>query len=436
MSEQELLLLSNYVYMKASTDPMTIGESLDRFRNENGTFDEKSVAGAGIGGGMDAKQTADLFKRMDEMPDSFLDLYPSRIADDPSFRGICYTEGKSDGGSATVVFRGTGGTYDAWHDNVTGEYLNSTQIQKQAADFVKYDCASFQDLTVTGHSKGGNLAMYTTVVCAGAVAACVSFDGQGFSEAFIRENQAMIDAVKDRIKSVSAYNDFVNILLHPIAGERVFAQNQKDGIDAHSSYYLLASNEFDENGNLVTTRDQGFGAFALQEALLEITDRMDDLPGDGNRAVSGLLAAYLAAAMSEDKGDDFEKSRIVSGYEGIGAYLLSLLPASRRMVGNEAVIHTLQKEVQTQNLAEAASTFADAGARMRTISARINECSAGVDPSERIGHYVNQQLAALKEKMESRVQFMDSYATALRRISDLYLRKEQDLSALILTGRD
>ncbi len=278
--------------------------------------------------------------------------------------------------------------------------------------------------------------MYTTVVCAGAVAACVSFDGQGFSEAFIRENQAMIDAVKDRIKSVSAYNDFVNILLHPIAGERVFAQNQKDGIDAHSSYYLLASNEFDENGNLVTTRDQGFGAFALQEALLEITDRMDDLPGDGNRAVSGLLAAYLAAAMSEDKGDDFEKSRIVSGYEGIGAYLLSLLPASRRMAGNEAVIHTLQKEVQTQDLAEAASTFADAGARMRTISARINECSAGVDPSERIGYYVNQQLAALKEKMESRVQFMDSYATALRRISDLYLRKEQDLSALILTGRD
>lgn len=278
--------------------------------------------------------------------------------------------------------------------------------------------------------------MYTTVVCAGAVTACVSFDGQGFSEAFIRENQAMIDAVKDRIKSVSAYNDFVNILLHPIAGERVFAQNQKDGIDAHSSYYLLASNEFDENGNLVTTRDQGFGAFALQEALLEITDRMDDLPGDGNRAVSGLLAAYLAAAMSEDKGDDFEKSRIVSGYEGIGAYLLSLLPASRRMAGNEAVIHTLQKEVQTQDLAEAASTFADAGARMRTISARINECSAGVDPSERIGYYVNQQLAALKEKMESRVQFMDSYATALRRISDLYLRKEQDLSALILTGRD
>ncbi len=121
MSEQELLMLSNYAYMDASTDPMTIRESIDRFRNAEGGFDEKSVAKAGVGGGMSNAQAADLFRRMDEMPDSFLDLYPSRVTDEPSLRGICYTAGKTDGGSGTVVFRGTGGTYAAWQENVTGE---------------------------------------------------------------------------------------------------------------------------------------------------------------------------------------------------------------------------------------------------------------------------------------------------------------------------
>ena len=200
MSEEELLLLSNYVYMEASTDPMTIGESLDRFRNAQGTFDENSVAAAGIGGGMTRAQAADLFTRMDAMPASFQELYPSRIKNSADLRGICYTQGEMDGGEGTVVFRGTGGTYNAWHDNVLGEYLPSTGIQKQAADFVNYDCMGFDQLTVTGHSKGGNLAMYTTVMCA-SVAVCVSFDGQGFSLAFLHENMARIAEVSGKICS-------------------------------------------------------------------------------------------------------------------------------------------------------------------------------------------------------------------------------------------
>lgn len=430
MSEQELLLLSNYVYMNASADQMTIGESLDRFRNAEGGFDANSVAAAGIGGGMNADQAADLFTRMDAMPESFQNLYPSRIQNDPDFRGICYTDGKADGGKGTVVFRGTGGTYDAWHDNVVGEYLPSTKIQKQAVDFVNVDCMGFDDLTVTGHSKGGNLAMYTTIMCA-SVAGCVSFDGQGFSLACLRENFAAVAQSAGKIKSISAYNDFVNILLHCIAGEVVYAQNPADGIDAHSSYYLLIGNEFDENGNLTSVREQSFATKILREALDEITKGMDLLPEDGNEEVSNLLAAYVAAAMSDDKGEAYERQQIADASADAGRYLLELVPGLKRPDADAILIGTAQKEVETSILEQSAAHFSDAAKKIRVLQGRLQTLLDAVDPTETIGYYVNQQLQSVHENMEDQTHALFTCQSVLQQISALYLNKEEMLSSQI-----
>ena len=45
---------------------------------------------------------------------------------------------------------------------------------------------NYTELTVTGHSKGANKAMYTTIMC-NNVTRCVSFDGQGFSKEFLSD---------------------------------------------------------------------------------------------------------------------------------------------------------------------------------------------------------------------------------------------------------
>ena len=71
-------------------------------------------------------------------------------------RATLYTDSKNE--NPTLVFRGTGGTYKAWKDNVLGEYETDTRLQTLAADFVKYECAEYSGITVTGHSKGGNLS--------------------------------------------------------------------------------------------------------------------------------------------------------------------------------------------------------------------------------------------------------------------------------------
>lgn len=431
LTEQELLLLSNYVYMDASTDGMTIGESIGRFKNAQGTFDENSVAKAGIGGGMSPEQAADLFTRMDAMPDSFRNLYPSRVKNDADFRGICFTDGKKDGGGGTVVFRGTGGTYDAWHDNVVGEYLPSTAIQKEAADFVRYDCMGFSDLTVTGHSKGGNLAMYTTVMCPASVAACVSFDGQGFSRAFLEAYAQAVETASGKIRSISAHNDFVNILLHSIAGEAVYAKNGAGGIDAHSSYCLLTENDFDENGNLTSLCAQSFGAWALSEVLSEMTDCMDILPEDGNEEISNLLAAYVAAIMSEDKGKEFEEAQIENAKLSTGQYLLGLLPGVRTCGQEVLRIDTFKKDAHTVRMEEAAGGFEHAGRRIADLAMRLEVLQNRIDPDEHVWYYVNQIVSSLLKRMNDHKVVLDTYANMLRQITELYVAKEQALASEI-----
>ena len=85
-----------------------------------------------------------------------------------------------------VIFRGTNGDLNEWTDNGAGGYSADTEYQREAATYIKdiYDEYEYP-ITVSGHSKGGNLAMYTAIMT-DCVDRCVAVDGQGFSEEFIK----------------------------------------------------------------------------------------------------------------------------------------------------------------------------------------------------------------------------------------------------------
>lgn len=186
-SERDLLILSNYVYFNCSTNgtDLSIGETIDRLKKDDGSFDiYKLYSEGGISVNISEEEAIDIFKRIDN-DDKLRNLHVARTLNDYDIRGVCFAN--EDESDACVVFRGTGGTYDAWYDNVTGEYEKDTELQKVAADFIKNDCGAFDNLTVSGHSKGGNLAQYVTVTCASQVASCISFDGQGFGRSFLEE---------------------------------------------------------------------------------------------------------------------------------------------------------------------------------------------------------------------------------------------------------
>lgn len=116
-----------------------------------------------------------------------------------------------------VVFRGT--AKKEWKDNFEGGYVSDTLLQKKALAYV--EALEAEDITVVGHSKGGNKAKYTAIL-SDKVSRCVSFDGQGFSSEFLDKYWDLISKNKDKITCYALDKDFVNILMFDVYGKKYY----------------------------------------------------------------------------------------------------------------------------------------------------------------------------------------------------------------------
>ena len=302
LTDQELLLLDNFMYYSGSVDVesgyTTLGELIDDYKRNPDLVNEATLSG-----GFETEEGIENFQNIlaeidsnDKLRD--LKLGPvTNPATDKLVRGRCFIECDEAGNeiSTVVAFRGTGGSVAAWKDNFEGLYLEETQAQNIAKDYIEQ--LGMTDLTVTGHSKGGNFAMYVTAMCGDQVERCVSFDGQGFGPDFFSSISAeQLKEVSEKIKSVNAHNDFVSILLTPIAGEILYVENEGILADGHSPYDLYTSNK----GELALTDGMFTEEIAVsQDSLMNgahnwLEDFVKDLPED-EKVLFGDVAGNLVS---------------------------------------------------------------------------------------------------------------------------------------------
>ncbi|BCZ45994.1 hypothetical protein psyc5s11_20610 [Clostridium gelidum] len=155
-------------------------------------------------------------------------------------RVACFVDGENN---ATVVFRGTA-TIEEWDDNGKGAYEYDTLEQKNALNYI--NSLELDNITVTGHSKGGNKAQYVAVLSS-KVIKCISVNGQGFSNEFINKYKEEIYKNKSKIICINSKYDYVNCLFNSIEGECHYIQTdfQINPLDYHKCNILL-----DKNGDL------------------------------------------------------------------------------------------------------------------------------------------------------------------------------------------
>lgn len=135
-----------------------------------------------------------------------------------------------------VAFRGTDDSITGWREDFDLVWADQVPAQKDALDYFEAACAAFsQDFVILGHSKGGNLAVNTAVMCSKEnqkrVSLVYNFDGPGFSAEFFESKQFL--KVKDRIISVYPEFDVVGMIFyHPqdyqIIKSDAFAAMQHD----------------------------------------------------------------------------------------------------------------------------------------------------------------------------------------------------------------
>ena len=174
-----------------------------------------------------------------------------------------------------IVFEGTVGGLE-WRDNFiagcstdeadhvssseqvrTKEWFESPEVQALLKDS--------NHVTVTGHSKGGNKAKYLTILDdEGQIDSCVSFDGQGFSDEFMKTYAEQISRNQDRISNYNNQNDYVSILLNDVGSVQYNKGDFCDPANNHSLFTInipLDKNKTDHRNYLLSELDRMLNSY-------------------------------------------------------------------------------------------------------------------------------------------------------------------------------
>lgn len=240
LTYEELILLDNLIYLKwnAKEDEKLINIVYDLLNYKQ--FDSLMDAVGSCIVRISTEEWFEILKQIISKP-NFRNLRMKNV--DSYIKGMRFACFVDDENNATVVFRGTA-TVNEWKDNGEGAYKYETIEQVDALNFI--NSLEYDNITVTGHSKGGNNAQYVTVLSP-KITRCISVNGQGFSDEFVSKYKEEINQNYSKVISINAKYDYVNCLFNSIAGKCYYIQTetQINPFDYHKANILL-----DENGDL------------------------------------------------------------------------------------------------------------------------------------------------------------------------------------------
>ena len=138
-----------------------------------------------------------------------------------------------------VVYRGTDYSLVGWKENFNMCFMDDVPAQLEAATYLTRVAAAFPDkeLRVSGHSKGGNLAVYAAAMCPKEVQdrICVVYnhDGPGFRNTVLEREgyQNMLPRMRTFLPQFSV----VGLLLEQ-HGEGIVIHSNESGIMQHEPY--------------------------------------------------------------------------------------------------------------------------------------------------------------------------------------------------------
>ncbi len=204
-------------------------------------------------------------------------------------------------GNVYVSYRGTGD--GKWVDNGDAMANESSLMQRRAEEYfnsvienptdASYDLKNYQGgkIIVTGHSKGGNSAQYTTMTSKYGylIDECYSMDGQGFSQSAIdmfrkKYGEEYYQQQIDKMYSICGHNDYVHNLGISIikdANTYLFFSTKGDGfMEWHQPEGYFNTNgeinfSYDEANNIISVEQGAVGRF-----VTELSEQLMTLEGE------------------------------------------------------------------------------------------------------------------------------------------------------------
>lgn len=160
------------------------------------------------------------------------------IVDPEKEEQFCAVTALLPDGTVCVSFRGTDDTIIAWKEDFNLATKPIVHAQIDAVNYLKNAASAHSGkIRVCGHSKGGNLAVFAAASLPKKtrqrIIQVVSFDGPGFSDAFL-SSPGYLD-IKGKTVTVLSQNSLVGTLLSA-AGTREIVHSNKTGPMAHDGF--------------------------------------------------------------------------------------------------------------------------------------------------------------------------------------------------------
>lgn len=146
-----------------------------------------------------------------------------------------------------IAFRGTDSTFTGWKEDFSLALAEPIPSQKKAIQYLEQVCNEFDgNIFVGGHSKGGNLAVYSSARCnediQSKIKTIYSFDGPGFSpEELEFEGYSNI---RKRIEKFLPQSSLIGMFFEQECEYKIVKSNNI-GIAQHNPFsWILENNSF------------------------------------------------------------------------------------------------------------------------------------------------------------------------------------------------
>lgn len=306
-SNEEIVLINNLLYIDRLGGPegtfvsennqhKTIGDFAEGVISAFSRIDDEYEYSTGVTGA-EYKQIIGAVKRNAHLCGLIvMEVHIEAAADGGGKSVFLYDPAANE---ALVVFKGTESNAE-WVDNVSGLCRVPTEFQENALKwFRSLDLESYDTITVTGHSKGGNKSKYITIMD-DRVTNCFSFDGQGFSDEFIKKYAEEIRRNESKITNIIAESDFVNILLNDVGQKKFYLGTNYGRLGFAENHCANAILFFDEEGDCSIWEARKGQDERMKDVDVMLNSFIRSQSMSSREGVAGMLGNVIVHAMSSD----------------------------------------------------------------------------------------------------------------------------------------
>ena len=164
-----------------------------------------------------------------------------------------------------VAFRGTDDTIVGWKEDFNLAFMEKVPAQADALAYLENAASSFKkaQITVGGHSKGGNLAIFAAAhldeKSKKNLLAVYNFDGPGFSQNSLDSDEFF--SIKQKIISVYPQFSIVGMLFHHYDSCKIVLSDEKLVMQHNPFSWFIKGTNFEIKDDLDTGSEIFFKSF-------------------------------------------------------------------------------------------------------------------------------------------------------------------------------